>query len=208
MIIYKKNKYNTNGFTIIELVVVIAIFSVLVFGVSKMLTDIFKNSSSQLATLSNIDQARAVSSKFVNEIRSATYGSYPLIIAQDNNIKFYSPIGANPGEVNMINYYITDTTLFKDILIPTGSPPTYTLKSHIAVLEEIENGSSPLFYYYDGDYNGIDNIVPLSQPINITQVRFIRMNVIMKNQTTSQSTGTFSLDYGAAIRALKDNLGN
>jgi prepilin-type N-terminal cleavage/methylation domain-containing protein len=208
MIIYKKNKYNTNGFTIIELVVVIAIFSVLVFGVSKMLTDIFQKSNSQLTTLDSIDQARSVSAKFINEIRSATYGSYPLVSAQDNNIKFYSPVGATLGSVNLINYYTVGTDLFKDILEPTGSPPTYVLKSHIAVLRELANGSSPLFYYYDGNYNGIDNIVPLSQPVNIPQVRFVRMNVIMKNQTTSQSTGTFSLDYGAAIRALKDNLGN
>ncbi|MCX6723254.1 MAG: hypothetical protein NT094_04315, partial [Candidatus Staskawiczbacteria bacterium] len=135
-------------------------------------------------------------------------GSYPLIAAQNSNIKFYSPVGASVGNINMINYYVTDTTLYKDILVPTGSPPVYVLQSHTAILKEIENNTAPLFYYYDGNYDGISEVPPLSQPINITQVRFVRINIIMKNQITNQDTSTFSLDYGATIRALKDNLGN
>jgi prepilin-type N-terminal cleavage/methylation domain-containing protein len=205
---YYKNGKLLTGFTLIEVIITIAIFSVLIFGVSKMLADIFQNSNSQIATMDNIDYARSVSSRFVSEIRSAAYGSYPLITAQDSNIKFYSSVGAVSGKVNMINYYVADTTLYKDVFTSSGSPPTYTISSHTAVLKNLSNGSAPLFYYYNGDYDGVNDIEPLLQPVNITQVRFVKINLGIQNQINKQNPSTFYLTSGASIRALKDNLSN
>jgi hypothetical protein len=108
----------------------------------------------------------------------------------------------------MINYYLEDGILYKDILTPSGSPPTYTLKSHTAVLKGVSNGAVPLFYYYNGNYDAMDDIESLVQPVNITQVRFVKINLIVQNQKTKQDTSTFSINSGATIRALKDNLKN
>ncbi len=208
----KKSKYlKQKGVTLIEVLVTVSIFAVLVFGVSAMLSDIFTNQNQELLSLSNIDQARAVSSSFTNEIRNATTGSdgsYPLNQAGDNQIIFYSNFKVNNGTVNRIRYFVQDNSLYKGVVSPSGDPLTYNLLSESVALvqDDLSNGATPLFYYYDGNYNGLT--AALSQPINLNQVRFVKINLIVKNQTTANGTGAFSVDAGAAIRAVKDNLGN
>ena len=70
----------------------------------------------------------------------------------------------------------------------------------------LSNGSSPIFYYYNSNYDGSTNA--LAQPINVAQVRFIEINLVVPNQITKQENSSFSVTSGAAIRSIKDNLGN
>ena len=205
---YYKDGKLLAGFTLIELIVAMAISLILMFGVSVMLNDIWVNSNQYSLSMNGIDTARLVSSSFINEIRAAAYGSYPLIAARDSSIAFYSPIGATAGNVNMISYYINGDTLYKDVFEPVGSPPAYNLQSHTAVLTGLSNGGAPLFYYYDGSYDGVTNTAPLPQPVYVAQVKFVKINLIVKNQITPHDTSTFSLDVGTAIRVLKNNLSN
>jgi hypothetical protein len=66
-----------------------------------------------------------------------------------------------------------------------------------AVLTDLVNGADPLFYYYDGDYNGSGTGVPLTQPVNVNDVKFVEINLEL---------APFSLKTGGAIRILKDNI--
>ena len=70
----------------------------------------------------------------------------------------------------------------------------------------ISNSGSPLFYYYDGNYNG--NTSALAQPVNINQVRFVKMSLMVLNNIKQNDTSKFSISAGSAIRSVKDNLGN
>lgn len=217
----KKSKYlkqkglarsaTAKGFTLVEVLVTLSIFVVLVFGVSGMINDIFINSNQQLLSMDNIDQARSALAKFTNEIRNATTGSdgsYALNLADDSQIIFYSSFKTSDATIARIRYYIADNTLYRGVIFPTGSPLTYNLSSELisTVATGIANGSAPVFYYYDGDYNGNGNA--LSQPVNINQVRFVKINLIVLNQIKPNDTSTFSVEAGAAIRSVKDNLGN
>jgi prepilin-type N-terminal cleavage/methylation domain-containing protein len=204
---------NNKGFTLIEIIVVMAIFVLLIFGVSAILNSIFVNSSQELMSMNNIDQARIVSSAFVNEIRNATMGSngaYPLNYAGDSQIIFYSNFGnANPAVVNRIRYFISDNNLYKGVVVPTGNPLTYSLSSELVrlVQSDLRNESIPLFYYYNGEYDGTGD-AHLLQPVNINQVRFAKINLVVLNQTTRDSNKTFNVSAGGTIRSVKDNLGN
>lgn len=189
----------------------ITIFAILVFGISAMLNDIFINSNQQLLSMNNIDQARLAMSAFTNEIRNATAGSdgsYSLNQAGNSQIIFYSNIGISSSTVKRIRYFISDDTLYKGVVLPAGSPLTYNLSSEsvTSVVSGISNGVTPAFYYYDGNYNG--NTSALVQPVNVNLVRFIKINLAVLSQITQNSTGTFLITAGAAIRSVKDNLGN
>jgi prepilin-type N-terminal cleavage/methylation domain-containing protein len=205
------NKYlKQKGFTLIEVIITVSIFAVLVFGVSVMLFDIFTNSRQELASMSNIDQAHSVAFKFTNEIRNATTGSdgsYALNLADDNQIIFYSNLGTN-SPIKRIRYYVSGNNLYKGVIIPSGSPLSYDLASESisTVVTGLMNGTSPIFYYYDGNYAGEGN--SLSQPININQIRFIKINLTLQKQTTNNDTSIFSVSDSATIRSAKDNLGN
>ena len=200
-----------NGFTLIEVMVTLAIFAMLVFGVSAMLGNIFINSNQDILSMTSIDQARAVLAEFTNEIRDATTGSdgsYPINQAGNSQIIFYSNFGTGNGVIERIRYYISGNTLYKGVVIPIGNPLSYNLssESQTPVLNGISNTSDSIFYYYDGNYDGSTN--SLSQPVNINNIRFVKINLSVLNKITANSNSAFTVSSGATIRSVKDNLGN
>ncbi len=198
------------GFSLIELMIAISIFSMLIFIVIAVFETVLFGSNQQFLALDNVDNARLVMSRFVNEIRNASVGvdgSYQLNTAGDNQIIFYSK-SSYTGLVNRINYYLSGTTLYRGITAPSGNPQTYNLaqESKTLIQKDVVNQASPIFTYYDGNYDG--NTRPLSQPVNVTLVKFIKINLTVLNQVQSHSQSNFSISAGANIRNLKTNLGN
>jgi len=198
---------NQKGFSILELVVAISIFTVLLFVAVYLFQSIFTSPKQQISAMDNIDRARIVLSGFTNEIRNAANGkdgSYPLNEASDGEIIFFTNFGAQ-GSVNRIRYYIDDNILYKGIIEPAGNPPVYNVLSETVspVLSGVSDG---FFSYYNGDYNGQTD--SLLQPVNINQVKFIKMNLSVSGQTVSEDGGLVSVAAGATMRTLKDNLGN
>jgi prepilin-type N-terminal cleavage/methylation domain-containing protein len=206
-----KKYFKQKGFSLIEVLVTLSVFIVLIFGASIMLNNIFVNSNQRLLSMNNIDQARMAMATFTNEIRNATTGSdgsYPINQANDSQIVFYSNFKSGNAAIKRIRYYVSGDILYKGVVWPTGSPLTYNLSSELVnpVVAGITNGGVPAFFYYNGDYDGNGNA--LSQPININQVRFIKINLMVLKQTVPKDTSAFSIVAGAAIRSVKDNLGN
>lgn len=209
---FKNKKINsTNGFTLVETMVVIFIFSLLALGISQLSNVIFKDIKQNMSSLDNLDSARSIASKFTNEIRSASYGNdggYPLYQVGNSQIIFYSNYGQSPNVVAKIRYFLSGTTLKKGVIVPTTNPVSYS-----SLLEKITNvqynvKNSILFYYYNGDYTGSSSTSPLSQPVNVNEVKYISIKMDVPKQNNSTSTDIFTVSAGAAIRNLKTNLGN
>lgn len=197
------------GFTIIELIIAIAIFSVLIVVTIIVLQTTFFNSDQQFTALNNIDNAREVTTRFTNELRNATTGvdgSYSLTTAGDSQVIFYSSYGAN-GTIDKINYYLSGTTLYKGITVPSGSPAAYNPANEIDtdVQNDVVN-QGPIFTYYDGNYDGTTS--PLSQPVNVNSVKYVEINLTILNAVKAQSQTSFNISAGAAIRDVKTNAGN
>ena len=130
-----------------------------------MFKDIFSVSQQQNGILSNTNQATLISSTFANEIRNATYGAngaYPINQATNNQIIFYSTADSVNGTVSQIRYYVSGNTLYKGVTNPGGSPLSYVGQTEkiTPLITQMSMGSTPLFYYYDGNFNGSGN--PLS----------------------------------------------
>lgn len=205
-------KKHPEGFTLVETLVAIFVFSIIMIGSTLMLQNILKSSQQQPLALEAVDQARLAIFNFVSELRNATAGndgSYPLNQASDSQIIFYSTYGStNSSIINRIRYYVSGTTLYKGATAPSGSPLTYntSLEKSTAVITNLSNASTPVFYYYDGNYAGTST--PLSQPINVTNVKFVKMNLVIPNKDTRGATTTFTVSAGSTLRNLKTNLGN
>lgn len=204
-------KHLNTGFTLAEVIVAVTILAGILLLASPLLISLFRNPDKYLISMDSIDQARIISFAFTNELRNATTGndgSFPLNEAGNSEIVFYSNFGNSSGAVNRIRYYLLGNVLYKGIITPTGNPLTYNLASEVVkpIFSGLENGVTPAFYYYDGDYDG--DTAQLSQPVNVNQVKFIKINLIVPKQTTPENIATFSINAGATIRSLKDNLGN
>lgn len=201
---------NNRGFTLIETVVTIFIFGVLMMGITLLLRNILVTSQTRNAGLGNVEQARRVASTFVNELRNSAYGvngAYPINQAGDTQIIFFSTAPKNDGTVSRVRYYISGNTLYKGIINPSGSPLGYSgSETSTTLLSNLSLGANPLFYYYDGNYNGTTS--PLAQQVNINQVKFVKINLIVLKQDVLKGTATTTVSAGANVRNLKTNLGN
>lgn len=179
-------------------------------GITYMLKTMLASSRQQTLTIGNVDQARRVASAFTNELRNSAYGAngaYPINQASDTQIIFFSTAIKNDGTVSKVRYYTSSNTLYKGVTQPSGSPLGYGGTETITtLLSNLSLGANPLFYYYDGNYNG--NTSALTQQVNINQVKFAKINLIVLRQDVTGSNATTTITAGASIRNLKTNLGN
>ena len=189
------HKKQNKGFTLIETLVTVFIFVIIMGGTTLLLRDILKSSGQEPLALEAIDQARLAVFNFANEIRNANVGengAYPLIQADDAQITFYSA-------TKKIKYFVSDTTLYKNVIV-NGSEATTTVITNLA------NATVPVFKYYNENYVG--SSAPLAQTVNINNVKFVSMNLIIPTQDVREATTTFTITSGGTIRNLKNNSAN
>jgi prepilin-type N-terminal cleavage/methylation domain-containing protein len=212
----KNNKKITKGscgFTLVETLVVIFIFSFLAVGVSTLLIYILKDSRGQITTIDNLDNTRLVASNFTNQIRSAVYGNdggYPIYQAGNSQIIFYSNYGQSTGIQAKFRYFLDGTTLKRGVIVPTINPLNYSslLEKVTVVQSNLVNTNKPVFYYYDGNYDASIATTSLSQPVNVNNIKYISIKMDVLKDASNPSLGYYTITSGAAIRSLKNNLGN
>ena len=199
----------TTGFSLVEVIISVAIFSLLIVGIISLVSFILTNNDRQSKLLTNNEQALHAAFVIMKEFRNATTsanGSYAINTAADQQFIFYTNTGAT---IDRINYFIQSGVLKKGVTKPTGSPPVYNLGGEVVttVQNDVANGASALFGYYDDTYNGVAGN-PLAQPVNVIQVKFIKINLKIYNKGGVQNTNSYTVTAGGAIRNLKTNLGN
>lgn len=202
---------SSNGFTLIEMLATIFIFTILMAGIGALFKNVFVSSVQQNKAIRGIDQARKVTRDFTNELRNGitgNNGSYPINQAGNSEIIFYSNYGTSGSNVNRIRYYLSNQSLYKGVVTPSGNPPTYNIASEVIrpVQTGVINGGTPIFYYYPDTFGG--TTTALSQPVNVNQVKFVEMNLNVLKQNGSATSSSFTVSAGTTIRNLKSNLGN
>jgi hypothetical protein len=162
----------------------------------------------QSKLLANNEQATKLVFTVLKELRNAktsATGSFALNTTNDQQLIFYYDTGTT---VDRVNYFIQSGVLKKGVTKPTGSPPIYNLAGEVVttVQNDIANGGTPLFVYYADTYNGSGS--PLTQPVNATQIKFIKINLMVFNKGGRVNTNTYTVSAGGTVRNLKSNLGN
>lgn len=204
------NKYffkNQKGFTLIETLFAVSIFTVVMVVVGMFTRNVFSYRSIFAGGLSAYDDARNVLRPMASEIRSmsqSSIGSYPIETAGDNTLTFYSDTN-NDGLRERIRYFLDNGTLKKGTIIPTGNPLVYAGANEKIkeLVHNVKNNGTPIFNYYDTNYNG--DTPALTQPVNISAVRLIKMTLIVDSDT-NRSPIPITVTTQVNIRNLKDNL--
>lgn len=207
-----KKQNSQLGFTLVEIVVAVAIFTVLSIGVIALVNTVFLGSIKQGTSLANADQTRKLAKNITQELRNAVSGSdgaFALANTGSQDLMFYSNVDGGT-DIERVHYYLSGGKMYRGILKQSGNPPAYTGSETARVVQDFvaNSGSTPLFYYYNNSYDDITD-TPLTQPVNIAQVSYIKLNVqVYKKTGLSNSTSYFTVNTGAALRSLKTNLGN
>ena len=197
---YKKK---THGFTLIEMIVVISLFTIVSLIITDGIVTFYKMNGYAMAQSYQVSHARQGLNQLVQDFREMTFaddGTFPLAVMSNNKVGFYSDIDRD-ASVEYIEYELSSTTLYKRIYNATGTPPVYrtTPDATTTVSEYVQNKiqNYPIFVYYDESGHAATGTT------TITDIRYIAVNLIV-NIDPVRDPGEFSLRSSAALRNLKN----
>ena len=199
-----KNK-SKFGFTIIETLIVIAVFILIMIAVASSILYFYKSNTITLEQAYAINSARKGIEFMVRDIREVIYsdeGAYPVISMGANSFYFYSDIDRD-NSVERIRYFIEGTDLKKGLTESSGDPPKYLDSNEVISTisdstRNVEQGVS-VFKYFDNQGNEITNYD------KIDDVAFVKVNLVV-NINANRLPDEFTLRSSATLRNLKTNL--
>ncbi|MEK7644145.1 MAG: type II secretion system protein [Patescibacteria group bacterium] len=172
---------NKKGFTLLEMVVVLAIFSLLSLAIAWILINSLRSNTTAWDQLQAENDAGKTLKDIVNEARraeSSDIGAYALSTTTAYELAFYANID-NDSFKELVRFKLVGTDLTKGITKPSGNPLDYlpATESVTTIARDVVNigRGDPLFYYYDKNYNGTQ--AALTEPINITEVRMVKVRI-------------------------------
>ena len=199
-----------DGFTLVELLVVIGIITVVGVSLSTVLTAGLKQQFFLNGHNESVEDARKAMRKMVAEIREtqdSDNGAYAVANRDAYELIFYSDIDTDIG-VERVRYISDNSGLKKGVVEPSGANPVvYNLGSETITLlsPHVVNSEDgiPLFEYYTKDYPTV--ATPLATPVNIDQVSLINFVIRVKSESGGGSI-TSTLSSFVQPRNLKKNL--
>lgn len=198
---------NTKGLSLPEVLVSVAIVSMIVLGISAFQRDVFVLNSSTQNSLSAQMDGRRVLRNLVAELRTAnrsSTGSFPIAQAATSTITFYANID-NDAAVERVRYWLQGTELRRSVLKPTGSPLTYIPANEVTELlirDMAVPSSQPIFEYFNSSFAG--TTTPLQQPVNPSDVTLVRATVVIERDP-NRSPVPVTVTTQVMIRNLKTN---
>lgn len=183
-------KKRNGGFSLIEIIVGMALFAGIAFIIGTFMKSIFDYQLLFTQQLSAQQEIENTFAGIIPEIRStipSALGGYAIGQVATSSLTFYADINSD-GIADQVRYFLSGTTLKKGIITPTGSPLVYNAGNEI-VNDKIHNiaTSTPIFTYYDANYTGSE--AAMTYPITISNIRLVKIAVTVKdpNKTTPLS---------------------
>jgi len=206
--IFFEKKDDRCGFTLVEAIVAIGVFSMIILGVGSILVYGFKYRAVIMEQLKTQTEGRKIIQDFVNEIRRANYssvGAYPIVTADTQEIIFYSNVDTDSWR-EKVRYFLDGDILKRGTTKPTGTPLSYNPANEIVVemIHDVYNTSTPIFYYLGQDYDGTSSTDYLSTPVSVSQVRAVKFDLYLEADP-NMSPKPLRVQGIGEIRNLKSN---
>lgn len=201
-------KGRSQGITIIELLIAIAISSIIGLGLVSLQYILSQNQIAITKSFKSVDSANYIASVLAKEIRGAKQsdsGAYYLYSAGDQEIIFYSDIDLDEN-TEWVRYYLDGSDLIKEIIEPSGYPPIYDSlsKTISTVSENVVNGNIPIFYYYNEDWPSDTTNNPLPADNRLGETSTIKIYLIVGSGGNSEKK--YAVEVSSQIRSVKENL--
>lgn len=197
---------NRTGFTLIEIIVAMAVSSIVLLFVTYFTIDISKFGLYIGDRLELEREAELALRSMVTEIRSigpAANGAYPIEAASETTFTFYMDADGD-GVFDRIRYFVDGTTLKRGLTAPTGSPATYppTNEQIREVIHYVVPGT-PIFEFFGQGYSGTE--AALTSPVDIASIRLVKAHVTL-DQDTTREPASITVSITATIRNLRGEI--
>jgi len=195
------------GFSLVEILVAVAILSVIILVVGAFQRDVFFLGSVLRGSAATAQDARAIIRTMTRELREAapsSNGSYVIESAATSSIVFYSNVDTDSAR-ERVRYFIVGNELRKGVIQPTGNPITYPANTETFTIlaSTMAPTTSPAFRYYDSTYAGTST--PMTYPIDTARIRLVRFDLVL-DVDANRSPVPRVYTTQVSIRNLKDNL--
>ncbi|MDO9510032.1 MAG: prepilin-type N-terminal cleavage/methylation domain-containing protein [Candidatus Magasanikbacteria bacterium] len=203
------NVKNNKGFTLIETMFAIGIFSIIIFGIFSLFNVSFKADRDIQGGGAVQNESSKVVQSFIDELRTANYstvGSFPVTLANSTEIIFYSNIDAD-NLMERVRYFVDGDVLKKGVTKPTGDVLYSYNTSTEQTIELVHNLKTPIetiFTYFDENYNGADSVNFMTYPIILPDIRMVGITLQIK-QNTALNAKIFEVKTKVQLRNLKTN---
>jgi len=195
------------GFALAEIIVAVAIFSLIIGLVALFQSDIFSLNRILQVGLQNQAEAKKVVRPFANEVRSAVpsnLGAYPIAEVGTTTFTFYSDIDGD-GLRERVRYFRDENDFKKGVIKPGGQPLEYD-EDNEEIAEVVHDVMiQDIFFYYDSSYDGTASSTPLEYPIAPSDVRLVKVLLVIDNDPNNPPA-PIEITTQVSIRNLKDNL--
>lgn len=189
------------GFTLAELVVVLAILVSVGLALTFTMQMFYRSNAYLLETTASLDSARREIADTVRTIREASYGddgSFPLSSAATSSLTFFADVNSD-GSVEKVRYYLLGTSFFRGVTKSSGYPPSYAGQPEASstIATYVRNtAATPLFTYLDASGT------PLTYPVDVSQVASITITPQIDLNPT-RAPNIFTLAETATLRNLR-----
>lgn len=195
---------HTAGFTLIEMLIGLAIFAGIAFIIGTFMKTIFDYQllfTQQLTAQQELETTFAAMLPEVRSMVPSALGGYAIAQVATSSLTFFVDADAD-GIADQMRYFLSGMTLYKGIIRPTGNPLAYVGANEIVteVAHDVVVGA-PIFSYFDVNYTGTE--APMAYPLTISDIRLIRVDLTVRDP---DKTAPLSSSIEIVPRNLRTNL--
>lgn len=195
--------------TLVEVMVAIAVMLIAMEGFTLLFVKTWDTNKFILEEGLASAAASRATNKIIAQLRSvrqADNGDYPIESGSDFDLKVYLDIDKD-GVTERVHYFLDQTAdeLRVGVTNPSGAVPvTYpAADDSVSVLTSyvVNESTDPVFYYYNENYPGDTVNNPLAAPVQIDQVRLIRVHLYV-NINPIHAPDNINIESFADLRNL------
>lgn len=203
----KKKWKAAEGFTLIETLMAVTIFTILIGATGLLFTTLHRNQKEEIAMIERQTTAARVLEKLSNEIRRinrAEDGSYALVAAEPHQFTFFVDLDGD-HKTEKVTYALEGTDLTRTVVRPsvtaTGSYNYSTPPVKKVLATGVYNDTEPIFSYYGGNYDGTGDA--LTGAFRLVDVKVIGITLFINTPDRVAVKSPLKLETKVQMRNLK-----
>ncbi len=203
-----QDKLGSSGFTLVEILVAQTLLVILISFVYYFWQNTLSTTQSSIVSTQNTQSLSGylrIITDHIREARDGEDGSYPLFLADDQEIGIFSDID-NDGSTERVRYFLDGTQLKRGVVESSGDPPLYNLGNETVTVigDTVTNGIVPVFTYYNRDWPGDTTNNPLDPGERLLYTRYITMS-LQVGEVSDTGPDPVMLETAVLMRNFKDN---